>query len=87
MKAFVFFGLCILAGCATRPTMQQLESEALVTGDWSAVQQRENAIKRRQQRQGPECPPRSISYCVQSFGETRCACVARESIYSAFSPF
>lgn len=84
MKVMVLMGLCLLAGCGTYPTLQQLEAEALVTGDWSAVEHREFILNRREQRSGPQCPGDSIKYCVKSPASMRCTCVESNSIYSAF---
>ena len=73
---------CVLAGCSTAPTLEQLEAEALVTGDWSLVEQREARIARRKQRNGPSCPPGSIGYCQTFMSDKRCSCVSEEAVYS-----
>jgi hypothetical protein len=64
--------------------MKQLEAEALVTGDWSAVEKREFILNRREQRFGPKCPGDSIKYCVDALSRMRCTCIESNSIYSAF---
>ena len=37
----VLGSLMVAAGCATQPTMDELEQEAAETGDWSRVEHRE----------------------------------------------
>ena len=78
----ITFALCVLAGCSTGPTLEQLEAQALVTGDWSLVEQREASIARRKQRNGIACPSGTVSYCQTFMSESRCTCVAQGGIYS-----
>ncbi|MCH7538407.1 MAG: hypothetical protein IID57_11200, partial [Proteobacteria bacterium] len=40
--------LLMLGGCAVVPTLEDLEDQALLTGDWSQVENRERTIARRQ---------------------------------------
>jgi len=81
----IVFALCVLAGCSTGPTLEQLEAAALVTGDWSRVEQREAAIARRKQRSGISCPSGTVGYCKAFLSDVECACVSQESVYSMLS--
>jgi hypothetical protein len=47
MKFVFLISLMIVVACAPRPTLKELEEEALVTGDWEAVERREDLIKER----------------------------------------
>ena len=86
MRGIVFvFALCVLAGCSTGPSLEELEAQALVTGDWSRVEQREARIARRKQRSGISCPPGSVGYCQPFMSEMNCSCVSQESVYSLLS--
>ena len=78
----IIFALCVLAGCSTGPTLEELEAQALITGDWSLVEQREASIARRQQRSGISCPSGTVSYCQTFMSESRCTCVSQSNIYS-----
>lgn len=78
----MIFALCVLAGCSTGPTLEQLEAEALVTGDWSRVEQREARIARRKQRSGIACPSGMVGYCKTFMSDMQCSCVSQQSIYS-----
>ena len=42
MKLMLLLGAVFLTGCVSMPTLEQLEEQAFLTGDWSAVEQREN---------------------------------------------
>ncbi len=74
---FVFF---LLVGCAAQPSMDELETQAFITGDWSAVEARERAIARRALRSGKHCPAGYVTYCDESFGGMRCSCLRRDSL-------
>jgi len=79
MKGSVLVALCVLAGCVTGPTMEELEAQAFVTGDWSLVEKREQHILRRQQREGISCPVGYVAVCIEDLGSQRCSCVDRSS--------
>jgi hypothetical protein len=62
MKGIVILAFCVLAGCATGPTLEQLEADALMTGDWSLVEKREQQLRRRQMRAAYQCPNGYIAF-------------------------
>jgi hypothetical protein len=79
------FVLVLLAGCATGPTMDELETRAFISGDWSLVEKRERALARRQLYAGPQCPHGYIAYCEERFGDKTCSCVKTDAIRALFS--
>ncbi len=80
MKIATMFAIFLLVGCTAQPTMDELETQAFITGDWSAVEARERAIARRALRSGNHCPAGYVAYCDESFGGTRCSCLRRDSV-------
>ena len=82
MRVFLILTACLLAGCASAPSLERLEERALVTGDWSAVEARERSIQRRAMRFGIKCPSGFISFCGTSVATERCACIDRKTISS-----
>ena len=77
MKAtgvFVLCLLCLLCGCVGRPTMQELETQALVSGDWSAVESRERMQFRLGRRADTQCPRGHTLFCIEH-GIQKCYCV------------
>ena len=78
MKGIIVIALVLLSGCGSFTTLEQLEAEALLTGDWSAVEQRERTIERRKQRAGIQCPPGRTAICESFAGENRCSCASSE---------
>ncbi len=85
MKITSILIIALLAGaCATPPTLEELEFEALRTGDWSAVERRERAMARRAARQPIDCPKGEIEFCDSQFGQRRCECVGRRAIDMLF---
>lgn len=75
----------LLSGCSALKSMEQLEQEALVTGDWSAVEMREKQIARRNLKSTLQCPPGEIGYCDGSFGDNRCTCIDQDRINAFLS--
>jgi len=85
MKGLILMALCALAGCVTGPSLEELEAQALVSGDWSLVEKREQQIERRKNREGPSCPVGYLAVCVHEIGSQRCECVDRSSFAMSLS--
>ena len=67
--------LVVLAGCSSSPSLQELEDEAIVTGDWTAVEERERLIERKRKKNVLDCPAGYTSACYEVGLSTECACV------------
>jgi hypothetical protein len=72
--------LLLLTGCGAMKSMEQLESEAMLSGDWSAVEQRERQIARRNLNSSIHCPAGKIGYCEADLGRKECYCVDQEQL-------
>jgi hypothetical protein len=83
----VFFLVLLLGGCATAPTLEELEDQALLTGDWSHVEKRERTIARREAEEPLECASGYMSYCETRIATTRCSCVSRSVMRDVFRQF
>jgi hypothetical protein len=75
----------MLAGCAGVTPLAELEAQALLTGDWSAVEKRERMQARRHLNSYIRCPPGTIGYCESDFGRKRCDCIDHEIINTLLS--
>ncbi len=75
VKGILILTLIVLAGCAGYPPLEQLEEQALLTGDWRAVEKRERLEVRRNLRSSMRCPPGTIGYCERYPRVDRCGCV------------
>ena len=85
MKILSVLSLLVLAaGCSVSPSMQELETQAFLSGDWSAVEKRERTLVRRQLRAGIQCPPAYIGYCEERGIGKACTCVERDAIRLMF---
>ena len=84
MKGIIILSLVLLAGCGTYTPLEQLEANALVSGDWSAVEQRERITARRNSGSGMQCPSDMIDFCVSAASGTRCQCVQPRVLKSLF---
>jgi hypothetical protein len=80
MRIVSVFATFLLAGCAVGPTMGELESQAMLTGNWAEVERRERTLARRQSQRGLQCPAGYTSYCADRFGDMRCGCLQRDGI-------
>ena len=83
MKGIAISGLLLLlGGCASFASLEELEAQAMLTGDWSAVERRERIIARREARDAVQCPPDTIAVCTDAVGRDRCSCVRASTIHS-----
>ncbi len=73
---FVFLIMSfVAASCSSRPTLEELEDEANVTGDWTAVERREELIKERLEKSAPGCPGPFIKKCFEQQTGIECYCL------------
>jgi len=79
--------ILMLGGCAAAPTLEELEDQALLTGDWSQVEKRERTIARRQAGEPLDCAKGYVSYCMTRIATTRCSCVSRSAMRDMFRQF
>ena len=82
----IFVLLLMLGSCAAAPTLEELEDQALLTGDWSQVEKRERTIARRKAKEPLDCARGYVSYCVTR-ATTRCSCESRAALRDAFRQF
>jgi len=75
MKFVFLITVAIVLGCASKPTLEELEDEAIRTGDWADVERREEAIKRSLESRAPGCPPKLNKYCVEEQSGIECYCL------------
>ena len=75
MKVMSVLALLVLIGCSASPTLEELEDEAIVTGDWSAVEERERLLARKRKHQAPDCPSGFASTCYEVGLKVECGCV------------
>ena len=77
--------LLLLTGCASVKSLEQLEYEASVSGDWSEVERRERVLARRAEKDGLNCPAGYVSFCDRFGGDQKCGCVSREGMRDIFA--
>ena len=65
----------VLAGCASRPALEELEQDALISGDWSAVESREGMLERRRAANATSCAARDTQICYEQGADNDCYCV------------
>lgn len=67
--------LGFLVGCAARPSYEQLEEEALASGDWSAVEKREEFWRRHDRNGSGSCQAGTTKVCIGPDTDVECQCV------------
>lgn len=87
MKGIVVLTLILLAGCTSYQSLEQLETHALVSGDWSAVEERERIIAKREMRNDVQCEPGLTAICGLGIRRDRCTCVDRTTMRLLFSDY
>ena len=75
MRMIILVLTVTLAACASEPTLEELEDQAMVSGDWSAVERREEIQKDLRGASDQRCPDRQVVYCEQMGASEKCACV------------
>ncbi len=86
MKTVVVIAVALLAvGCAPVKTIEQLELEASITGDWSEVEKRERMLARRKAKAPIDCPTGYVGFCQSYGGQSDCGCVSREGMRDMFA--
>lgn len=82
-------GLALVA-CAPQMTLEELEDQAMLTGDWSQVEKRERLMRRKAMRNAHEnivCPDDLTAVCEKRYGDTRCSCVDRSVMRDIFASY
>ena len=74
MRTLVLLTALLGVGCTSSPTLQELEDEALRTGNWEAVEEREALLERRNGPTTPNCPKGQTKYCIESGINVECSC-------------
>ncbi len=78
MKALSIILLFLLFGCA--PSTPNLIGQAQLTGDWSLVYKRFDAIDKweaqREAQRGPSCPRDMKPVCVKRGRKQSCSCLS-----------
>ena len=67
--------LFMMVGCSSQPTYEELVDDALQSGDWEAVESREQTESRRSSMNDHECPRPAVRVCRESGALSDCACV------------
>ena len=70
----------LVSGCGTYLSMEELEHQAMLTGDWSAVEKRERILERRESRSGKICPAGLVAVCDSAMQTNRCTCVENDNL-------
>jgi len=82
MKVSLILAVSFLSGCGAVQSLEQLEEQALVTGNWSAVEARERSIQRRIESAPIQGPSGYYGLCELTAAAKRCACLSGRSFNS-----
>ena len=65
--------MLLLSGCA--PSTQALVEQAQISGDWTLVDKRYDAIERREIEKKQFCPDGTRLWCSKDLRKETCSCV------------
>ena len=88
MKILALILLPLLFACAPQMTLEELEDEAMVTGDWSRVEARERKIAQKNAEDYASYLCNSsglLYYCEVSGLERRCSCQDKRAVNEILS--
>jgi hypothetical protein len=69
----------VITACASRPTLEELEEQAMASGDWTAVEYHEEMARKRNGGDALNCPKGQTKFCVESGLRVDCKCVLPSS--------
>jgi hypothetical protein len=72
--------LVFLVGCSSQPSLDELEAEALETGNWTAVEEREKLLRRTGRLPKMNCREGTMLMCVDDTGKETCECLSQSAI-------
>lgn len=75
MKMLSILLISALVGCAGQQTLEELEYEALTSGDWTEVEKREQLLARKSKREGVDCPEGLTNICFEQGMKISCECL------------
>jgi len=75
MKMLSILLISALVGCAGQQTLEELEKDALVSGDWTEVEKREQLLARKGKKEGTDCPEGLTNVCYEQGVKISCGCV------------
>ncbi len=73
-RTLSILAMFLLSGCAS--STNDLIKEAQLTGDWSLVNSRMEALERREAQDQPSCPIGTKLWCFSSLDREECSCVS-----------
>jgi hypothetical protein len=75
MRIIVLVLTVTLAACASEPSLEELEDQAMVSGDWSAVERREEIQRDLRGKSAQSCPDKHTMVCEQTGANDKCTCI------------
>lgn len=76
MKSSILIVVFLLAGCGSTATLEELEEEAMISGDWSKVEKRERRLRQQNQVEN-DCDSGMTLVCYDKGAGEECMCRRR----------
>lgn len=76
MKSTIIIAVLILSGCGSSPSLEELEEEAMISGDWSEVEKRERRLRQQNQVEN-DCESGMTLVCYDQGAGEECVCRRR----------
>jgi len=66
-----------LTGCSSTTSLEDLETEAMISGDWSEVERRERQMRQQKLTAEFDCKTGMTLVCVDKGSGEECTCLRR----------
>ena len=76
-RVLVLLAFLAIGACADTRTLEELEQEAMETGDWTAVERREKKLAEKLARREAGCRTTETLVCEELASTARCYCVSK----------
>lgn len=77
MKTILLASVLLMTGCSSTTSLEDLEAEAMVSGDWSEVEKRERQMRAKKQTSEFDCESGMTLVCVDKGSGEECTCLRR----------
>ncbi len=76
-RVLLLLAFLAMGACADKRTLEDLEKEAMETGDWSAVERREKKMAEKEARRAAGCRTTETLICETLADVQRCYCITK----------
>ena len=77
MRTIALVAILVCTGCGSTKSLEDLESEAMISGDWTSVERRERQLRQQKRTAEFDCAADMTLVCVDNGSHEECTCMKR----------